>query len=245
MRFPRSLNDSFLLFGARFPAVVVILTGVTLVASLSSAVAWRNGFVAASLVGLVPDHVWAGQAWRLITWCFVDWNALSLIFSILIVLLFGRDLASSWGGLRFLLFYLGMAVLTGIVVCLVGRFFWTDVWRGSYYSAWPLAEAITIAWATMYPTRQMLLYFMVPVGGERLIWVTVLGTVVFAFLHGFDVFLPHFVAMALTWAYLRGFSLEYYWLRFRVATGWTGRRRPTHLRPVDRQDRGEPPRWLH
>lgn len=244
MRAPRSLDDSFTLFGARFPFVVGLVAGVTLLASLVGSLGWRNGFPLLAYVGLVPDLTWAGQVWRLLTWSFFDRDALSLIFSILIVLFLGRDLCHSWGGRRFLLFYLGISVATAFCVCLVG-WYWSAVWRGSYDTCWPVIEAITIVWATMYPSRQIFLYFVLPVGGQTLIYLTIGGTLVFAFLYGFALFVPHFVAMGLGWLYLRGFSLDYWWLRFKLATGMTGRWRPSHLRPVEKKERPEPPRWLH
>jgi membrane associated rhomboid family serine protease len=245
MRPPRSLDDNVVLFGARFPFAVVLVAGLTLLASIAGALGSRNGVGLLRLVSLAPDLVWAGQVWRVVTWSFFDLDALGLIFAILMVLFFGRDLCQSWGGRRFLLFYLGLSAATGLCVTVVGRLAWAAVWGQSYFTSWPVIDAIMIVWATMYPTRQILLYFVLPVGGRTLIYLTIAGTVIFAFLNGFDLFMPHFVAMGLGWLYLRGFALEYYWLRFRVAVGWTGKRRASHLRSVDRQDRGEPPRWLH
>jgi membrane associated rhomboid family serine protease len=245
MRTPRSLNDTFVLFGARFPVATGLVGGVTLLASLIGAFGSRNGLRLLGHVGLAPDLIASGEVWRLLTWSFFDLDALSLIFAILMVLFFGRDLCNSWGGRRFLLFYLGISAATALCVCLVGWLGWGAVWRGSYYTSWPVVEAITIVWATMYPSRQLLLYFVLPVGGQTLVYITVIGTLVFAFLHGFDLFLPHFVAMGLGWLYLRGFSPQYWWLRFKLATGLAGRWRPSHLRAVEKKDGAEPPRWLH
>ncbi|MFI5184246.1 MAG: rhomboid family intramembrane serine protease [Vicinamibacteria bacterium] len=245
MRPPRSLNDNIALFGARFPVAVVLVSGLTLFASLVGAVGWRNGFPLLAQVGLVPDLIWSGQVWRLVTWSFFNLEALPLIFAVLMVLFFGRDLCHSWGGRRFLLFYLGISAATALAVCLVGRLGWGGVWRGSYYTCWPIVDAITIVWATMYPSRQILLYFVLPVGGQTLIYLTVFGTLIFAFLNGFDLFVPHFVAMGLGWLYLRGLSFQYLWLRFKLATGLAGRWRPSHLRPVEKKRDAEPPRWLH
>jgi membrane associated rhomboid family serine protease len=245
MRAPRSFGDSVQLFGARFPFAVVFVSGLTVVASLVGAIGWRNGFPLLAEVGLVPALAWSGQVWRLLTWSFFDLDALSLIFAVLIVLFLGRDVCHSWGGRRFLLFYLGTSVVTALCVCLVGWLGWGSVWRASYYTCWPVVGAMTIVWATMFPSRQILVYFVLPIGGQGLIYVTVIGTLIFAFLHGFDLFLPHFVAMGLAWLYLRGFSARYLWLRFKVATGLAGRWRPSHLRPVAKKEGSEPPRWLH
>ena len=245
MRLPRSLNDTFTLFGARFPFAAGLVAGLTLLASLVGAVGSRNGFGPLGYVGLSPDLIWAGQAWRIVTWSFFNLDAISLIFAVLMVLFFGRDLCQSWGGRRFLLFYVGMSLATALCVCLVGRLGWLDVWGHSYHTSWPVVDAITIVWATMYPSRQIVLYFVLPVGGRTLIYLTLIGTLIFAFLDGFALYVPHFVAMGLAWLYLREISLQYLWLRFKLATGMTGRWRPSHLRPVDKKERPEPPRWVH
>ena len=50
---------------------------------------------------------------------------------------------------------------------------------------WPLADALIIAWATLFPTRQMLVYFVIPLGGRNLIYATLGGTLIFALLAGF------------------------------------------------------------
>ncbi len=230
--------------GARFPMAPMLLAGTTLVATVLGVAGARNGIGSLLALGLLqPGAVLSGQVWRLVTWTFFEPSPLGLIFAVLSLLFFGRDLASSWGPERFLLRCLGLVVSTGLVTCLIAQFLWTSLGAGSWFSAWPLVEGLILAWATQFPGSQVLVYFVLPVAGRRLVILTIAGTLLFAALGGIGVFLPNLVAIALTMAWLHGVTPRGLWLRLRARSVRFTPRRPTHLRPVERPE--EPPRWLH
>jgi hypothetical protein len=238
MRVPRSLNDSFYVLGSRVPVGAGVIVGAILALSALGAVGWRNGLGLLAYVGLAPDLVWSGQAWRLATWSFFELDGLSLLLALFLVFLLGRDLCYAWGGARFLAFWVGMTTATGICVCLLG-WVWPEVWRGHYLSAWPVAEALTVAWALTYPSRTILFGFILPVQGMKIIYLSLGITVVYAMLGGLAPFVPHFLALGLAWIYMGG-GWSYWWLRLKVAL--LPSNRPSHLRPVQRKD---PPTWYH
>lgn len=242
MRTPRSLDDSVSLLGTRFPVSVGGVVGLILLLSVVGAAGWRNGFRLLGHVGLSPDLAWSGQVWRLLTWSFFELDGLSLLFALLLIFFVGRDLAYGWGGRRFLSFWLVMTVATGGAVLLLGRLLvgvWPDLWTANYLTAWPIAEALTVAWALTYPSRTILFNFVLPIQGMKLIYLSVGVTVVYALLYGVALFVPHFVAMGLAWIYMGG-SWSYWWLRLKVAVAPS--RRPRHIKPVPRKD---PPTWYH
>ena len=189
-----------------------------------------------------PLRVWQGELWRLLTWVFVEVHPLSLIFGCLVLWIFGSDLSYTWGPRRFLAIYCGFAVAAGGLTCVIARLAWPTLLAVPYLSMWPVVEALIIAWATLHPHRQIFVYFVLPVGGRALIWVTVGGTLLYALLLRIEFFIPHFIAQGLMFLYLRPVSPRYLWLRFKYAVAT---RKRTHLRTVDRHDREEPPRWLH
>jgi hypothetical protein len=238
MRAPRSLNDSVYLLGTRFPLALGVILALILLLSVVGAAGWRNGVHFLTYVGLAPLLVWSGQAWRLATWSFFELDGFSLLFALLLVFFLGRDLCLAWGGGRFLAFWLGMTIATGGCVCLVG-WLWLDVGKAHYLSAWPVAEAMTVAWAVTYPSRTLFLNFVLPVQGMKLVYVQLAITVVYALLNGLALFVPHFIAMGLAWMYMGG-TWSYWWLRLKVAL--TPARRARHLKPVGRK---EPPTWYH
>jgi hypothetical protein len=237
MRAPRSLNDSFHVLGTRFPVGVGVIVGLILALSALGAAGWRNGLGLLAYVGLAPDLVWSGQAWRLATWSFFDLDGLSLLFALFLVFLLGRDLCYAWGGLRFLAFWLGMTAATGAGVTLLG-WIWPEVLRSHYLTPWPVAEALTVAWALTYPSRTILFGFVLPVQGMKIIYLSLGITVVYALLNGLALFVPHFLALGLAWVYMGG-TWEYWLLRLKVAVA---PRRSPHLRTVRRK---EPPTWYH
>jgi membrane associated rhomboid family serine protease len=238
-------SSSFVFFGARFPAAVVWLAGAVLAGSCLAAVDWRIGLKLLRFVTLDPQLVLRGEVWRLFTWSFFELQPLNLIFGALVLLIFGRDLSDVWGAKRLWTTYLVLTALTGGLTTLLSLV-WSDLRGWDGVTVWPLADAIIVAWATLFPTRQMLVYFVIPLGGRNLIYATIGGTLVFALLSGFVLFVPHFIALGLMLAYLREPAIGRFWQRLTLGMRGGPKRRPTHLRAVDRLDReDEPPRWLH
>jgi membrane associated rhomboid family serine protease len=235
-------SSSYVFFGNRFPAVVVWLAGIVLVGSCLLALESRVGSGAFKWLVLHTPAVRAGQLWRLVTWSFLEFNPLGLIFGCLALLVFGRDLADAWGPRRFVVTCLVVAASTGALTTLVGVL--VPSFQIPHFTVWPLLEALIIAWASLFPSRQMLFYFVLPLGGRNLILATLGLTLVFAMLASFAAFVPHFIAEGLMLAYMREPAIKR-WFRGLTAGGG-GRRKATHLRAVDRLERDdEPPRWLH
>jgi membrane associated rhomboid family serine protease len=241
------LAGSFVVLGSPVPRVVGLLIGLTLAASIVGAVGFRNGLEAlVQGAALVPALVLRGQVWRLLTWVFFEMEPLSLVFACLALFWFGRDLTHAWGPMRFLTTYLLLAALTGLVVCLLA-FVWPSVLMGSLHvGPWAMVDGLIIAWALLHPHRDVFVYFVLPLRGRNLIYATVGGTVLFALLGGVARCVPYFVAEGLALLYMRDPFVETWWLKLRYSLktrAW--RRRTSHLRPVDRADREEPPKWLH
>ena len=236
----RGLRREVMILGAFFPIVTVALATATLVATILAA----NVEAVGALGVMIPALVISGQVWRLVTWTFFEMSPMGLIFACFAFLFFGRELAHQWGPTRFLRVCLGIVVGAAVVTCLVA-FAWPKVMSSPYASAWPLGEALIIAYAILFPSRTILFSLIIPVAGRQLLILTVATTVLIGLLVSFVVVIPHFAAQGLMYAYLRGYSPWLLWLRLRARTvRWSPQRRTSHLRPVERDDE-EPPRWLH
>ena len=70
--------------------------------------------------------------------------------------------------------------VTTSLLALVGRSFLQPYYLG----VWPIVEAIIIAWAIQFPSRDLLIYFVLPLRGRNLIYATLGGTLLFALLNG-------------------------------------------------------------
>jgi hypothetical protein len=100
-----------------------------------------------------------------------------------------------------------------------------------------------IAWAALFPDRQILIFFTLPTSGRNLIALTVAITLVMAALNGFPAFVPHFVAELLALLYMDVIPVRSAIARGRLAWFQRGYRRRTAK--LTRIDRDEPPRWTH
>ena len=192
---------------------------------------------------LIVDEVWKGEAWRLVTWAPIELSALGLIFGCLLLYFIGPDLLHRWGTRRFFATYFGGAAVVGVLTCLIGRFLWTEVSPLPYMGLWPMQEAMIIAWAALFPGRQILVFFALPVSGRNLMALTVAITVVWAALYGFPLFLPHFLAELAALVYMDVISVRPWLARARLA--WFQSRYRRRTAKLSRVDRDEPPRWTH
>jgi membrane associated rhomboid family serine protease len=234
---PNILSGSVSILGGRISRVVLLVIVATVVGTIFTV------NVTTALV-LVPELVLRGEVWRLVTWPLVQPDPLGLIFACLFFWFMGPDLGYAWGPGGYLLRYLTVAAATGVVTCLVALAFPPLQRVGFVLGAWSLVDAFVMAWALMFPQRQVYQFFMLPMSGKNLVYFTVGANVVFALLSGPGgvVFLTCFIAMALMVVHL------YYpsWRRrlAELGKGPAKPKRPSHLRPVD-DGRDDKPRWLH
>ena len=96
-----------------------------------------------------------GQVWRLITYVFTysGSNILLTLIGLLCYFSLGKAVENSWGTFRFNLFYF-TGVLLMDVFCMV-----FDGWADVSY----LNLSLLLAYATLYPNAQFLLFFIIPV----------------------------------------------------------------------------------
>ncbi len=96
-----------------------------------------------------------GQVWRLVTYplTFLNGNVLLMFIALVCYYSLGRAMENLWGTLRFNLFYLSGVVMMDIY-CMI---FNTQA-DASY-----LNLSLFLAYATLYPDAQFLLFFIIPV----------------------------------------------------------------------------------
>lgn len=236
--------EDLLSFGGRVPpAVGGIIAGFVLLSIAGAVTPGLAGFGA-----FVPAAVLGGQLWRLVTWPFFERDPLSLLFGGLTLFWFGRDLTWAWGPRRFVVTFFSIAALTATVTTLLGLAVPTLLDR-AWIGAWPVLSALIIAWAMLFPERQILFMFALPMSGRALAWVTVGGTLLYAVFSGrggaFQ-YVPHLVAQGIMALYLRGVSPRglFQTLKIRQLER-KARRRASHLKVVHKSGGNEPPRWMN
>ena len=236
------LDRRFSLLGGSLTAASALLIGLTLVTSILGA----QVPIVLAKGAFSPALVFGGQLWRMVTWVLFEQNPLGLIFAALAIYWVGNDLVRIWGPVRFLASYFGLAAAAAGVTCALS-FAWPTLDSHGFYGAWPVVSALIIAWACAFPTRKILVYFVLPLSGRNLIYATLGGTLLFALLSGWiGAFVPHFAAELLSLAAMRGKGLRNFWARVKFELAYRNwRRRTSRLREVPRPPRDETPRWYH
>jgi membrane associated rhomboid family serine protease len=186
----------------RVPRVVAGIIAATAIVSVLAAVGSRNG--AAGMLGaglLVVPAVWHGQIWRLVTWVFYELDVLPLVFACLTLYWFAGDLAREWGARRLLAVYLGIAASAAAVTCLVGLV-WQEVALIPQAGSWPVLDALLVAWGLTHPDREMRVWGLFRLTGRQLVWITLIGTLLYALFRGLAGYVPHMAAELLMLAWL-------------------------------------------
>jgi membrane associated rhomboid family serine protease len=98
----------------RSPQVTTVLIAATLAMSLIAAIDRRTGGELYHHLALLPEAIWRGQIWRLVTWPFIQGSPLSLIFACVTLHVFGSDLLRAWGPGRYVRYVAGVVLMAGI-----------------------------------------------------------------------------------------------------------------------------------
>ncbi|MCM1497633.1 MAG: hypothetical protein NC124_04120 [Clostridium sp.] len=128
---------------------------------------------ALDLINLNPEKIMQGQVYRLITWIVMPPGAVSvwLIITLMFYLSIGRALENTWGDFSYTVYILSGILFTDLgvvgtylVMRLCGQvelaaFFAEYSDTSTYY----LCMSLFLAYAFLFPDRQVLLYFIIPV----------------------------------------------------------------------------------
>lgn len=116
-----------------------------------------------------------GQIWRLVTYplTYYNNNILLMLISLVCYYSLGRAIENSWGTFRFNLFYFS-GILMMDVFCMI-----FPCWASVSY----LNLSLFLAYATMYPDSQFLLFFVIPVKA----WVLALFNLVISLIGVFSI----------------------------------------------------------
>jgi membrane associated rhomboid family serine protease len=203
-------------FGGRLPWAIGLLLSITVALSLLAAFGSRHDTPFFDLVSLRPADVWRGQLWRLLTWPFVEPSPLGLIFACLMLYWFGGALARQWGSQRFLVYLGGVMLVAGAGTCAIARID-RSVLGHSYLGGWAVTTAMSVTWGLSFPYSVVRIYFVLPLRGYWLAWLTVAVTVVLAIYSGWEQFLPELLAEGTALAWLFRKSIFARWSRSRSA----------------------------
>lgn len=170
-----------------------ITVAATLLANLVPGVAW--------LAALIPERVWHGELWRLVTWVFIERGPVTLVWTCVAIYKLGGDLVDRWGHRGFLRYMIGVLGAAAAVTCLAA---WASetIWHHVQLGGFAVGDALVIAWARQFPNRVIKIEGILDLNGRNLIAVTIAITCAYALFAGPLAMLPELAACA--FAYYRG-----------------------------------------
>lgn len=237
--------STFFTFGGRVPASVGLLIAILVVASIGSSI--EPGI--AGLAVLTPDAVVQGEVWRLVTWPFVQRDVLGLLFGGFMLWSLGQQLSFAWSERRFVMRFIGYTVGASVGTTLLAL-----VWSPAalpHLGIWPIVIALLVAWAMMFPDRQVNLWGILPMTGRTLALIAVGATIVSGLfsggIRGLGTVAPHLIAVAIAWIQARGVGRRRSW-SVQARHWWNEReqkRRSKHLKVVRKDGSDDRPRWMN
>lgn len=126
-------------------------------------------------LNLQPERVFHGEIWRIVTWIFqpTDSNILFLLIMMMFYYQLGMTLERTWGTFRFNVYIIGGILLTvvgtllayGVIYLIFGAGMAATAsgLMGGLVSTTYINMSIFLAFATMYPDMQVMLYFIIPI----------------------------------------------------------------------------------
>lgn len=134
-----------------------------------------------SLAVLRPvDVVTRLYVWQLVTYMFLHQGIAHILFNMLALWMFGTEFERLWGTRQFLKFYFFCGVGAGLCV-IVGNYLFGNPNVGTVGSSGAI-YGILLASAVLWPDRQMLFYFLIPI--KMKYFVMIIGGI--AFLNSFN-----------------------------------------------------------
>ncbi len=127
-----------------------------------------------TMIALIPQAVFKGQVWRLVTWIFMPPDSFSILTILMLFIFyqFGTMLERTWGTFKYnlyifsgvLLTLLGALLVEGVMMVMgIGSITGIMAMYGMGYSTYYISLSIFIAVAYCYPDATVLLYFIIPI----------------------------------------------------------------------------------
>ena len=163
MKYLNNLIDRFCYQHPRFgiPNLVYYLIGGSCIVYLLDLLTYSRVAVS-SLLEFNRALIFQGQIWRLVTFLFTTWgqNPLFFLLAMYFFWFIGTNLEREWGTAKFTCYY-GLGFLLTLVVGLI---------TGSASTAY-IDLTLFLAFATLFPDTQFLIFFIIPVKAKWLGWI--------------------------------------------------------------------------
>ncbi len=221
--------------------ILIATAACFIVASILKAI---GGFSLVGVLGLSGHGLFSGLIYQLFTYPFVEINLMGFIFNSLVVWFIGSELESSWGSKVYLRFILLTVGGVGLIYALIGLlfFFGTPLYFSSIHGLSGINFALLMAYALLYPDRQMAFMMLFPMKARTFCWI----------LAGIEAYMALMSSSASSWAHLMAMGISFLIIHFQanplinkvLHTSWKPRSKgKKHLYVVKDEDKKPPKYW--
>jgi membrane associated rhomboid family serine protease len=152
-------------FADRFTPAIRTLVIACMLVFLVQALFHGAGPVLERLFGLVPADLFGKwHLWQPLTYVFLHGGLFHLLFNLLALVLFGGEIEQRWGTAAFFRYYLVCGVGAGLTHWLVGMDSTVPVIGAS-----GAIFGVLLAYGMLFPDRQILLWFVIPIPARYLV----------------------------------------------------------------------------
>jgi membrane associated rhomboid family serine protease len=147
------------------PWLALAYIGVYVLQLVTAGRAWHGYFTDGLMFDV--ERFARGEIWRIVTGLFIHDtnNWLNVVWNVLILWFFGRQLEEIYGGLKFLALYLVAGVIGNLAWALGYWLGFVSVWqaRQIIFGAAPAITFVLVLCALHFPRQTVLLFFVLPV----------------------------------------------------------------------------------
>lgn len=203
-----------------------------------------GAFSLVSILGLSGGGLFSGMVWQLLTYPFIETQLMNFLFNALLVWFVGSELEGLWGTRIYLRFLLLVTLGVGLIFCGVGLlfFFGTPVYFAPVHGLNGVNFALLIAYAMLYPDRQLSMMMIFPMRARTFCWILV----------GIEAYMALFSSYLTAWAHLLAMGISYLIIHFQSrplikkvlnSTFATKKGGKKHLYVVKDDDQNPPKYW--
>lgn len=203
-----------------------------------------GAFNLVGLLGLSASGLMSGFVFQLFTYPLIEVNLMGFIFNALVVWFIGSELEKQWGSKIYVRFLLINVLGVGIIYALVNLLFFygTFTYSSPIHGLTGMNFAMLIAYALLYPDRQMSLMMVFPMRARTFCWI----------LAGIEAYMAIFSNLTSAWAHLLAMGISYLIIRFQTkplvrmalnATFETKKRSKTNHLYVVKDEEQKPPKF--
>lgn len=222
--------------------IILITTGVCFLAhNILNSI---GAFSLVQMLGLSGSKIFSGYVFQLVTYPFAETNLMPYIFNSLIIWFIGSELENQWGARVYSRFLLLAVVGVGLIYALINGALLggTNVYSTPLHGLSGINFALLIAYATLYPDRQLSLMMIFPMRARTFCWI----------LAAIEAYMAVFSSIRTSWAHLMAMGISYLIIRFQsrpFLRGVLNYSRPPksvgkkHLYVVKDDDQNPPKYW--